>query len=634
MKHTPRPPAPPPEVTAGAPYRASGCEARWSGLGAARPAPLPGAAISRRAGAPSSALGRRRPTRPARCSASLVWGLGMEAARHPRRAVRAAALAFLGFTAAFGIGLQAVVRSFTHAYLGRRALLLALGIPSLAQLELRHARRAAHRRGLPRARGAGGRRSRCCARAGSACAAAGPSVAAGAAARRRPRHLVRALRRAQGFQCLPPDVLWINGTGGPLLYALGLAAASPRPSPSAPTRRSPPRRPLPRPTRPPSCSSSARACGATRSASPGPPGCTLSPRVDEAAPARIGYARAFSTASCTELASTALWTGLPVDRRPRAAWRARRSSGTGPRRAATAPAYFTSQNLLFQQSDQFLRGSRIDRLREARDRVVDAPIDDGSPDEDTTGEALAFLEAAGAPAFVVVHHANTHAPYRQTPGFTPHPERRPPRPLPQQPRPERRVVGDLVTRLRRSAAGPARDRALHVRSRRGVGRARGRTSTRSISTPSRSTSRSGSTRRPAPCPRPRSIASAARRPRARSRSPTSRATLVDLVGGLDAPALRARAAALAGTSLLRDAARRAATCCSGTARPRASAPPRRSASSRSRSSSTTSATSSATPATISRPIPASSRRSPSPAAPPCFPPLDAHLRPPAPEGLR
>src|SRR5262245_34283591 len=51
----------------------------------------------------------------------LVWGFGMEAARHPRRAVRAAAIAFLGLVAALGIGLQIIVRIFTHAYLGRRA---------------------------------------------------------------------------------------------------------------------------------------------------------------------------------------------------------------------------------------------------------------------------------------------------------------------------------------------------------------------------------------------------------------------------------------------------------------------------------------------------------------------------------
>ena len=70
---------------------------------------------------------------------ALVWVLGLEAARHPQRAVRAAATAFLGFTAAFGLGLQAAVQHVTHAYLGRRALLLAAGaatehVQALAEL--------------------------------------------------------------------------------------------------------------------------------------------------------------------------------------------------------------------------------------------------------------------------------------------------------------------------------------------------------------------------------------------------------------------------------------------------------------------------------------------------------------------
>src|SRR5262249_35552373 len=134
------------------------------------------------------------------------------------------------------------------------------------------------------------------------------------------------------------------------------------------------------------------------------PDCSLSPRLDEAAPDRVGYARAFTTASCTELAGAALWTGLPVDASPQAMARTPLIWDWAKARGYRT-AYFTSQNLLFQQSDAFLRGSRIDRLREARDRVRDARIDDGSPDEDTTGEALAFVEADGPPAFVVVHHA-------------------------------------------------------------------------------------------------------------------------------------------------------------------------------------------------------------------------------------
>lgn len=37
----------------------------------------------------------------------LVWGFAMEAARHPHPLVRTAAVSFVGFIAAFGIGLQA-----------------------------------------------------------------------------------------------------------------------------------------------------------------------------------------------------------------------------------------------------------------------------------------------------------------------------------------------------------------------------------------------------------------------------------------------------------------------------------------------------------------------------------------------
>src|SRR3954466_13797977 len=61
-----------------------------------------------------------------------VWGLAMESARHPRRVVRVAAMSFLGFLAAFGVGLQAFARGLTHAYVGRRAVMLALGVPDLA----------------------------------------------------------------------------------------------------------------------------------------------------------------------------------------------------------------------------------------------------------------------------------------------------------------------------------------------------------------------------------------------------------------------------------------------------------------------------------------------------------------------
>ncbi len=381
----------------------------------------------------------------------LVWGLTMEAARHPRRAVRAAAVGFLGFTAAFGVGLQAVVRALTHAYLGRRALVLALGIPSLAKSSyLTHdALRigaacllpAALAVGLAGARGRwlGWRRRR-------------PSIVAGAAATVVVVATLAPFPAPPGVQCLPPDVLWINGTGGPLLYAVGLES-KPRVLPVGDHQALPAEPGAPAsPEAPPIVLILGESVRRDAVCSARAPGCEESPRLDEAAPDRVGFARAFSTASCTELASTALWTGLAVDAAPGALARAP-LVWDWARARGYRTAYFTSQNLLFQQSDLFLRGSRIDALREARSRVLDAPIDDGSPDEDTTAEAVAFLEAGGAPAFLVVHHANTHAPYRQTPGFTRWPG--------DDPRSRYRnslarndaIVGDLVARLRRTEQG-------------------------------------------------------------------------------------------------------------------------------------------------------------------------------------
>ena len=484
----------------------------------------------------------------------VVWGLTMEAARHPRRAVRVAALAFLAFTAAFGLGLQAVVLGFTHAYLGRRALLLALGIPSLAQSSyLTHAApRIAAACIVPAALVVGlaivrarvlGPRTRL------------PSAAAGGAAL---AVLVATFApfEVQGFQSLPPDVLWIHGVGGPILYALGLqpkAKALPLGAHDAlPTVAAAASR-VDAPTIVLIVGESLRRDAmCPRSGDlEGHAACEPTPRLDDAAPARIGFARAFSIASCTELASTALWTGLPAD--------------AAPERLARAPllwdwakalgyrtAYITSQNLLFQQQDLFLRGSRIDRLREARDQVVDAPVDSGAPDEGTTADALDFLDAGDAPAFLVVHHANTHAPYRQTPGFTPHPG--------DDGRSRYRnalahndaVVADLVTRIRRSARGR---RAIVVYTS-DHGEAFGEHGARfhsfdlyaeQIDVPLWIDAPEGALppavverlRRDAPS-RPVAIGDVA-------------ATMIDLMGGLDVSAFEDRARALAGTSLLREA---------------------------------------------------------------------------------
>ncbi len=380
----------------------------------------------------------------------LVWGFAMEAARHPHPLVRTAAVSFVGFIAAFGIGLQAFAHALTHAYVGRRAVMLALGVPDLAHAGY-FARNAlviggvclipavlAVSLALFRGRRFGRLRLR-------------PSTVVGGAAAAVLLAMFTPFA-AQGLQGLPPDVLLLHGTGGPVLHAMGVLGAP---------------RSLPRGQR-------AAIAATTRVDEDAPsivfvlgesvrrdavcaaraPGCTLSPRVDDAAPDRVGFSRAFSVASCTELVSAALWTGLPITAAPPLLARAPLLWDYAHARGYRT-AYVTSQNLLYQQGDLFLQTSAIDTLREARDSVADARVDEGSPDEDTTAGALDFIEAGG-PSFVVVHYSNTHTPYRQVQGFTPLPtdgadaaHNRYRNSLAH----NDAVLGDFVARLRRGARG-------------------------------------------------------------------------------------------------------------------------------------------------------------------------------------
>lgn len=474
----------------------------------------------------------------------LVWTTLLEAARHPSRAVRAAAIVYLGLLAAFGVGLQIIVHTFTHAYLGRRALILALGIPNLA-----HSSYLTHN--APKILGA--------------CLV--PALAVIAFARLRAHRLGPRRRRpglvaitalaavvtttfapvtAKGLRCLPPDVLLVQGTGGPILYAFGLQDR-PKVLPVGHHEALPQ---VPAASYAPTVililGESVRRDAVCASRSPG---CDKSPAVDVAAPDRIGYPRAFSTASCTELVSTALWTGLPVTASPDTLARAPLVWDWAKARGYRT-AYITAQNLLFQQSDLFLRESRIDLLREARHRDITVQIDDGSPDEDLTPEALAFLDAGPGPALIVVHHANTHAPYRQVPAFKrsgDNPKGRYDNSVAH----EDAIVGDLVAKIR------ARDRGKHavVIYTSDHGEAWGEHGAyyhsfdlyaEQVDVPLWIDAPAGSL--------PDEVIARLRR-EARARSVSTldlSATVLDLLGALDVPAFRSQAAKLAGTSLLRD----------------------------------------------------------------------------------
>ncbi len=343
------------------------------------------------------------------------WTFAMEAARHPNRVVRGVALAVLGVTAAFGIGGQSYFRRVTNEYVTRSAVLLAADMPGIITgFVSSHALIMAAYFALPaiailafaRERARRFDRDR---RGIWASIAAGAAVAALGA-------MMFSSFNPDWYQCLPPDMLWVQGSGGPILRALGRVP----PTTSLPVGQHealPPAAPAPAdaPTIVVIFGESVRrdeVCVARKD------GCAKSPVVDAAAPDRIGYERAFSVASCTELASSVLWSGLAINANLGALghapllWDYARARGY-------RTAYLTSQNLTFQHIDRFLRGSRIDLQREARDRMANPRLDEGSPDELLGAEVANFVEKGG-PSLVFVHLSNTHVPYRQVPGFTPY----------------------------------------------------------------------------------------------------------------------------------------------------------------------------------------------------------------------
>lgn len=347
--------------------------------------------------------------------AMALWALAFEAARDSRRPVRVLSCVVLGLSASFGVGGQLLFRATTHEYFNREAAVFSIRLwptivhylsqsPAATLGILLGPAAIAVAYALLRARIAGPR-------------TLFPQITAGFA-------LVAWLLSTFGpfdvpasKRGLPPEVLFWHAAGG---LGLSVAGFLPRPRALPPGNHEA----LPPPSRKladdaPSVvlifGESVRrdeVC-ATRSRD-----CVKSPRVDAAAPDRIGFSRSFSVASCTEIASAVMWTGLPIHSRTEAMQSAPLlwdyAAALGYR-----TAYFTSQNLGFGDQALFVRGSRIDALREARDRDAHVDADIGTPDEVTTAEALEFLAAPG-PAFVVVHLSNTHLPYRQAPGHTPY----------------------------------------------------------------------------------------------------------------------------------------------------------------------------------------------------------------------
>ncbi|MEP7120815.1 MAG: sulfatase-like hydrolase/transferase [Byssovorax sp.] len=475
------------------------------------------------------------------------WALGLEAARHANRGVRVTALAVLGVTAAFGIGGQSYFRTVTSEYVTRNAVLLAADMPGIITgFAGSHAPVMAAYFGLPalgvvafalaRARrfGLDSRRR------WTSIAAVGALAAL----------LTTMFSRLEPdwYQCLPPDMLWVNGSGGPILRALGRSVATSS-LPIGQHEAPPPAEPAPddAPSIVVLLGESVRrdeVCVARAD------GCTRSPAVDAAAPDRIGFSRSFSVASCTELAASVLWSGLPINAELPALGRAPLIWDYAKARGYRT-AYLTSQNLTYQHLDRFLLGSRIDVKREARDRMKNPSLDEGSPDELLGAEAVEIIEKSG-PALVLLHLSNTHLPYRQVPGYTPFAGGDTRVAYRNSLAHDDAVIGNFVTLLRRGERG----RRAVVVSLSDHGEAFDEHHavshgfdlyTEEIAIPLWIDAPAGSL---APAVVERLHRDAGVRPVSTA---DVGATVIDLLGALDPPAFHPYTAALAGASLLRDA---------------------------------------------------------------------------------
>lgn len=344
-----------------------------------------------------------------------VWGLALEAARHPRIGVRAASHVIVGLTAAFGIGGQLLFRSITHGYYNREAALFSvnlwptivhylsenpLGIAAVllgpAALAVGYA--------MIRGRLIGKRR-----RFSHAVAALGLAVWAFAAF-----GPLRGPDQKHGF---PPDVLFWHAAGGLGLYAVGLAPTPKTLPPGLHTSPPPAERPV-QADAPSVVLIFGESVRRDEICSRPSADCVKNPRLDATAPHRIGFRHSFSVASCTEVASAIVWTGLAVTSN-RDAMQSAPLLWDYAKARGYRTAYLASQNLAFGGQGLFVQNSRIDEKREARDRLAHVDLDIGSPDEETAADVLDFLAKDG-PAFAVMHLSNTHLPYRQVAGRTPY----------------------------------------------------------------------------------------------------------------------------------------------------------------------------------------------------------------------
>jgi glucan phosphoethanolaminetransferase (alkaline phosphatase superfamily) len=140
------------------------------------------------------------------------------------------------------------------------------------------------------------------------------------------------------------------------------------------------------------------------------PDCPFTPFSNDAAPNRLPLGQMRAVDSTTAISLAVPWSGLaPTESRATLhsaplLWEYAHAAGLDT-------AYWTSQNLLFGNSGEWVRGLPLTKQVSATQLDPDADLDTGADDAKVVDRALAELGSLRTPFVGVLHLANTHFPY-------------------------------------------------------------------------------------------------------------------------------------------------------------------------------------------------------------------------------
>jgi glucan phosphoethanolaminetransferase (alkaline phosphatase superfamily) len=138
--------------------------------------------------------------------------------------------------------------------------------------------------------------------------------------------------------------------------------------------------------------------------------CAWTPFSNEAAPDRLPLLRMRAVDSTTAISLAVMWSGhAPTE--PRAALHSAPLLWEYAQAANLATAYWTSQNLLFGNSGEWVRGLPLTKHVSATELDPGADLDTGADDGALVDKTIADLPGLREPFVGVMHLANTHYPY-------------------------------------------------------------------------------------------------------------------------------------------------------------------------------------------------------------------------------